>query len=71
MTKLSEQVLIELDYAIGELQRTVLMLDIILSEEQKQTDTFKRIYKCLLYRIDSGKAMMITAGYTPISYKKD
>ena len=70
MAELLEQVLTELDHAVGELQRVQITIRRIAGKtDGKEAELFARILACIDNRIKSGKATMMLAGYTPITYR--
>lgn len=70
--KLLEQVLNELDFAVGELQRAKVTIGMLTNgAEGEEARIFRWALDCMDNRIKSGKATMMLAGYTPITYRDD
>jgi len=68
---LLDQVLTELDYAVGELQRACVLMKITMKYlGPKDKQIFSRAIDCSQHRIAQGKATMLLADYTPIHYRE-
>lgn len=72
---LARDLLMQLDYAVGECQRTIVLLYVLhqaVSEDDPESNALQPIERAIetnTHRIDQSRSMMLQCGYTPGSAK--
>ena len=72
LTELERVAFEELDYAIGELQRTAILIGVIRSRfGRKEQEIFDRAIECIRNRERTSKVAMARAGYVTVVQREN